>query len=345
VSKLGEAKAAVTSRWQLARLEHHWLDHLVHAWARFQDNNASQYAGAITYFSFLALFPLLLLGASIMAFVLNSNPHLLHQLIDNISKNIPGTLGTQLASSIQTLIDSRTSVGIIGLVGVLLTGLGWIGNLRAAINAVWGLKPAKVSFLKGKIANLFVLAGLGIGTLLSVGLATVGTAVTDQLVSAVGWQDVSGSRFVIKAAAILIGVLGDIVIFGWLLVRLPRAEVSRSIALRTALLAAVGFEVLKIVGTYTIAKSSHSPTLGPFAGLLAVLIWIQLVARYLLYCAAWSATATPIASPAAALPPVSLTIRPTVAVSPVGLVVTIFGAGAAFGAGLASYLRRGGRAR
>ena len=57
------------------------------------------------------------------------------------------------------------------------------------------------------------------------------------------------------------------------------------------ILAAVGFEVLKIVGTYTIAHTAQSPTAGPFAGVLAVLIWIQLVSRFLLFCCAWMATA------------------------------------------------------
>jgi membrane protein len=360
MSRFGEVKADATTRWKRARLEHNWLDHLVRAWGRFQDNNASQYAAAITYFSFLALFPLLLLAASVMGFVLSSNPHLEHELIDKIAKNIPGTLGDQLSQGVQSVISSRTGVGLIGLFGVLLTGLGWIGNLRQAINGVWGLKASKQSFVRSRAANLLVLAGLGLGILLSLGLATVGTAVTDQIVRAAGLESVSGISYLVKAAAIVIGLLGDLVIFGWLLIRLPRAEVSSRIAFRTALLAAVGFEVLKIVGTYTISKSAHSATLGPFAGLLAVLIWIQLVARYLLFCTAWSATATatpaltatPTATaaptaidrPAASLPPIELPARTDVehapAVSRWGVAASLFGAGAATGAGLVSYLRR-----
>ncbi len=80
---------------------------------------------------------------------------------------------------------------------------------------------------------------------------------------------------VITGGGIALSVLGDVIIFWWVLVQMPRLEVSRAVALRGVILAAVGFEVLKLIGTYTIAKSSHSPTLGPFAGLLAVLIWIR----------------------------------------------------------------------
>ncbi len=344
MSRVGDIKASATTRWNAARLEHYWLDHVVRAWGRFQANNAAQYAAAITYFSFLALFPLLLLAVSVLGFVLASDKSLEATIIHDIVKNIPGTLGQDLSKSLTSAINARTGVGIIGVVGVLLTGLGWIGNLRQAINAVWGLTAKKQNFVMSKVSNLLVLAGLGLGIVISLGLATVGTAVTDQIIDALDLGSVPGIAFFIKLAAIVLGVLGDMLIFGWLLIRLPGAEVSRRVALKTALLAAIGFEILKVVGTYTISKSAHSPTLGPFAGLLAVLIWIQLVARYLLFCAAWSATGTPIASPAASLPPVTLTIpAPEAAprISPAGVAVSIFGAGTAFGVGLVSYLRRG----
>jgi membrane protein len=75
-------------------------------------------------------------------------------------------------------------------------------------------------------------------------------------------------------------------------VRLPQVEVDARIGLRAAIIAAVGFEILKVVGTYTIAASAHSPTAGPFAGILAVLIWIQLVCRFMLFCVAWTAAVT-----------------------------------------------------
>jgi membrane protein len=343
MNRLGDVKVQAGRRWQRARREHDWLEHVVLAWGRFQSNNASQYAAAITYFSFLALFPLLLLGVSVMGFVLHSDQHLQTQLIDNIAKNIPGTLGKTLSDGVNSAIKSRTGVGIVGLVGVLLAGLGWIGNLRQAINAVWGVRSKKQNFVKSRLANLLVLAGLGLGILVSLGLATVGTAVTDQIVRALDLESVTGIGFLLTLAAIVIGVLGDMVILGWLLIRLPGVEVSRSTAFKTAALAAIGFEVLKIVGTYTIAKSAHSPTLGPFAGLLAVLIWIQLVARYMLFCAAWSATATPVASAAATIPAIELTVapaQPPLRLSPVGVAASLFGAGAATGAGVVSYLRR-----
>jgi membrane protein len=287
---LSRAKSAAGARWGALLERRPGLLHVVDAWKLLQENNGNQYAAAITYFSFLALFPLILLAVSITGFVLHAHPAAQQNLFDHITSNVPGDLGTTLKTSISTAIKARTSVGIVGLVGVLLTGLGWIGNLRAAIDGVWGRSAPKRNFFLTKVMNLLVLAGLGLGILLSLGLTVAGTSLTDQLLRAVNLEDVAGVHYLVKILGLALAVAGDVLIFWWLLVRLPDMPVPRKVGLQGALLAAVGFEVLKIVGTFTIAKTAHSPTAGPFAGLLAVLIWIQLVARFMLFCAAWTAT-------------------------------------------------------
>lgn len=283
-------KAKAAARWQAAQDRWTWLRHVLSAWELLGRNNGSQYAAAITYFSFLALFPLLLLAVSVTGFILHTHPAAEADLFAHITDKVPGEFGTTLKNSLQTAIDQRTGVGIVGLVGVLLTGLGWIGNLRSAIDGVWGRPPAKRGFVKTKISNLLVLAGLGLGIVVSLGLTVVGTALTDQILSAVGLDDLPGSTFVLKILGIAIAVAGDSIIFWWLLVKLPQADVDRAVAVRGALLASVGFEILKIVGTFTIAHTANSPTAGPFAGVIAVLVWIQLVARWMLFSCAWIAT-------------------------------------------------------
>jgi membrane protein len=280
----------MSARWAELKQRRPAVAHIVAAWKLLQDNNGSQYAAAITYFSFLALFPLLLLAVAITGFVLYSHPAAQQSLLDQITANVPGDLGKTLQSSIRKVINARTSVGIVGLVGLLLTGLGWIGNLRAAIDAVWGRRPPQRNFFVTKLINLLVLAGLGLGIIVSLGLTVVGTALTDQVMSAAGMDNVIGVDYLVTILGLALAVAGDVLIFWWVLVRLPDVEVPRRVGLQGAVLAAVGFEVLKLVGTFIIARTSHSPTAGPFAGLVAVLIWTQLVVRYLLFCAAWTAT-------------------------------------------------------
>ena len=116
-----------------------------------------------------------------------------------------------------------------------------------------------------KISDLIVLAGLGLGALLSLAFTASATSVTDQLLRWVGLDNLPGAGTATTILGLGIAILGDMIIFGWLLVRLPRATVPRRVAIRSALLAAVGFEALKIIGSYTIAATSHSVAAGPFA--------------------------------------------------------------------------------
>jgi membrane protein len=109
-------------------------------------------------------------------------------------------------------------------------------------------------------------------------------------------------------------------------------------------LAAVGFEILKIVGTYTVASTATSPTAGPFAGLLAVLIWVQLVARWTLFCAAWTAERVlqAVPAPGPALPPVAdpTATEPVAALSPALVGAGLVGAGAVAGAAVTALALR-----
>ncbi|SHG01041.1 membrane protein [Jatrophihabitans endophyticus] len=340
--RLARVKAGAAGRWQRAQQDHLWLRHVVDAWGLLTRNHGNQYAGAITYFSFLALFPMLLLAVSVTGFVLSSHPGAEADLFRHITDEVPGEFGTTLSESVQTAIDKRTGVGIVGLLGVLLTGLGWIGNLREAIDAVWGRAKPKRNFLAERLSNLLVLAGLGVGILVSLALTVVGTSLTDQILDFVGLDELPGSTIVLKILGIAIAVAGDSVIFWWLLVRLPDVEVDKRIALRGAILASVGFEILKILGTYTIAHSAGSATAGPFAGIIAVLVWIQLVMRWMLFSCAWIATVNTAARTANSVP--VMPVRgvdgtaaagpdtPQSAVRPATVGATLVGAGAIAGA-------------
>jgi membrane protein len=320
--------------------EQPWVKTFAAAWERLRVTNGNLYAAAITYFSFLALFPLLLLSVSILGFVLHAHPDTLQTLFSKISQNAPGQVGKTLTDSIKAAIAARTSVGVIGLAGVLLTGLGWIGNLRAALDAIWKRIPPKQNPIMQRVVNLGLLAALGAGVLISLGLTAGWAAFAHEILSALGLDKVAGMGTVLGVIGIAVALVADAVIFFLVLVRLPQVDVPLRIGIRGSLLAAVGFEILKIVGTFTVAASSSSATLGPFAGLLAVLIWIQLVTRWMLLCAAWTAEATLAHTTPTPPVPVQPTPQPALdagALSPAAVGAALVGAGAVAGAAATAY--------
>ena len=145
-------------------------------------------------------------------------------------------------------------------------------------------------------------------------------------------------------------MVGDAVVFFWLIVRLPDTDVPKRIGVRGALLGAVGFEILKIVGTYTVANTASSPTAGPFAGMLAVLIWIQLVVRWFLFVVAVTAVLTERAASAQASvaasedpelgPVVEAVPDQPASLSPAAVGATLVGAGAVAGAAAVALAQR-----
>jgi membrane protein len=290
-------KDRVTGTLRKQRQRRPWLDHLVRAYQRYKSTNGDHLAAAITYFSFLALFPLILLGISIAGFVLANNVGLQQDLQELIRDNVPGDLGTQLSESVSSVIQNRGAIGLIGLGGVAFAGLGWIGNLRTALQVVWSCEQVEERFVTAKLGDLLALVGLGLGILVSVALTAGGTAAADQLVEAAGLDGVWGMGTLTAALGIALALVADTLLFAWLFVRLPRRPVRYRTALRGALLAAIGYELLKVVGTFYLTRVTSNPTYGPFASAIGLLIWIDLVSRLVLITAAWTATGRQPAAP------------------------------------------------
>jgi len=266
-----------------------WLDHLIRGYEQYTKSNGDHVAAAVTYFSFLAIFPLVLLGASIAGFVLANNVELQHRLEEVISENVPGSLGNALSQAVQSVINNRGSIGVIALLGVAYAGLGWVGNLRTGVQLVWG-GEVKENFVKAKLQDLVVLVGLGLGILLSLALTTGVTAAIHAVLTGLNLDGIPGMGTLVGALAILLALAADTVLFMWLFTRLPRRPVRYRTVLRGAVFAAVGYEILKIVGTTYIARVTSNPTYGIFASAVGLLIWINLVSRFLLIAAAWTAT-------------------------------------------------------
>lgn len=274
------------------RRRRRWVDHLVRAVGRYRDTRGGYLAAAITYFSFLALFPVVLLGMSVSGFVLLRNPDLLERLQDAIRDAVPGPVGGTLVDAVNGAIRARGTIGVFGLVGTLYAGLGWVDNLRTASQSVWQVTDDR-SYVGRKLGDLAVLAGLGVACVLSLALTVAGTIATHRVVDTLGLDGVTGVGTLTRLVGVLLALAADTLVAAWLFARLPRQRVPLRDVARGAALAAVGIEVLKVVGTYYTQAISHSPTAGFFGNVIGLLVWLNLVARFLLLALAWTATSTP----------------------------------------------------
>jgi len=267
-----------------------WLDHVIRAVTLYTERNADVLAGSITYFGFLALFPLLLLAASVFGFVLAGRPDLLDDVIAQIIKYIPGSAGDQLIEALNAAIDSRGAVGIVGSLGLLYAGLGWISKLRLAIQTLWQGQPEPGNFLKDIARDLGALIGLGGGLAASLAVTAGGTAAASFLVDLVGLSEVPGITLITGGLAIVLAIAGSTLVFCWLLGSLSGHDITFRAVLPGAILAAVGFEILKLIGGLYLSLVSNNVSAGVFGSVVGILLFIYLASRFLLFCVAWTAT-------------------------------------------------------
>jgi membrane protein len=273
------------------RSRREWLDHILWAATRYKNANGNYLAAGITYFSFLSIFPLVLLGMSVAGFVLNAREDLREKLYSAITDAIPGTFGATLVNAVQTAVQHRGTVGVVALVGIGYAGLGWIGNVRKAVMQVWGTdKCRQPNVVVGKAGDLLALIGVGLAALASLSLTALVTAATGWLLRATGLDGVTGMGTLSRVLGLVVAAAGDTLVFGWLLARLPRVGVPYRSVLKGAVFAAVGFGILKVVGTYYVQRVSQSPAAGLFANVIGILVWLNLVSRFLVYAAAWTAS-------------------------------------------------------
>lgn len=309
------ARAAEAEPGRIAKLRRRfpWLDRLINAAQRYQANYGDYYAAGITFFSVLALVPLLMVVFAVAGFVLSGNPALLDQLQQAIAQAVPSKPLSQLINSIvATAVKQAGALGIIGLVVALYSGLGWMTNLREALTAQWGQPPSNPPFIKRMGSDLLALVGLGLALVASFAITAVGSLAGNWLLGLTGIQDTVFAAVVLWILTFLLAVGANWIVFGWVLARLPRQPTAWRSVVWGALFAAVGFEVLKQVGVVYLESLSDSPTAAVLGPILGLLVFAYLTSRFVLLVTAWTALSRENAElgPVEAPPPA--VIRPVV---------------------------------
>lgn len=282
---------AAPSRLAALRERHRWLDHLVRAGQRYVEQHGDHYAAAITYFSVLTLVPLLMIAFAAASFVLRARPELLAQLQAAIASAVPEGLGDTLNEFVDQAVSSATAVGVVGLLAALYAGMGWMTNLREALTAQWGRPKARPPFLRGLVVDLLALIGLGLALVVAVGITVAGSKFATQVLELLGLADGGWARVLLGVGTVLLGLVANWLVFLWVIAKLPREPVPWRNAAKAALLAAVGFEVLKQVLTLLVGPLTSTPTGALFGPIIALLLFMYLVSRLLLFATAWAATA------------------------------------------------------
>jgi len=324
------------------------FDHLARAGGRYRRTQGDLLAAGVTYFAFLGLFPVLLLVASIIGLVLSGDALLQQQLFDAIRQAFPGSVGRRLVEQLSGAIESAGVVGLIGLAGFLYAGLRTMDKLRIGMEQIWKGRADEPDVLRDNLQDLLALLALGALGLASLGLTGGLTQATSRVLGFLGLADEPGYGLLTRVLGIALAVAGDTVAFLWLLRVVPSVSHPLRRLLPGALFGAAGFELLKLGGGFYLSLIADSVTASAFGGAVGLLVWINLVARFAFFTAAWAATLPAVEAatlpadavatlPADGRPPLEPGVHPAAASparrprSPVRLAAGLLSAGALLG--------------
>lgn len=276
-----------------------WVAHVLRMLTRFKTRLGNEFAAGITYFSVLAIFPILAFifaGAGFTLTVLR--PELLEQfktLIYDQLESAPSGLRDQLSGIIDQTLGNWRSVGIVGLVSAMYAGGNWVGHLKSAVRAQWrpdfDLTENKRMIVLELLVNLVLLIGLFVLILLTFGIVAVSTGLTQQIIDLLGLQSAPLlAGLATRVAPIFASILAGWLLFVFVYKTFPETPVPFSKIAKGALIGAIVLALLQYFSGFLITALGKNKAVAAFGSVILAMLLLNLIARLILMMAAWIST-------------------------------------------------------
>jgi len=231
---------------------------------KFLDDQGNYLSAIITYYAFIAIFPLLLLATSILGFFLQGSPELQEQVLNSALGTFP-IIGDQLGRP-EGLQGSTAGV-VIGALVALYGSLGLGQAIQNMMNTAWSVpRNSRPNPLLLRLKSLLLLVTAGLAVLVVSVVAAIGSNTQvfgEGIDTTIGW--------LIRLTSVLL--------IGSVLTLLFRVGAARRQPLRTTapggFTVALLWQLLQYLGTaYATTVLSETSTMDPTFGLVLGLIGI-----------------------------------------------------------------------
>ena len=272
--------------------------HVLRMNTRYATRLGDQFAGAITYFSLLAMVPILMFAFSACGFTLTVlRPDLLGRIQEAIMVQLQGAprdLQAQLTRLIEGFLRNWVSVGLVGLLSSMYSSAGWAGNLKSAVRAqtrpLFDMKERKRFILLEILLNFAILLGLLIILAVTFALAVMATSLTGTIVHWLALDEVPGINVLLRIVGPILSAIAGWAMFVYLYKVLPEVKFPFRIIAWGALIGSAGLFCLQYLTGFLMGKFLGNPAAAVFGPVIALMLFFNLFARLNLYVAAWIAT-------------------------------------------------------
>lgn len=263
------ASMSGTDRLDAFQRRHRWVGFPIAVIYKFGEDQGPYLAALITYYGFLALFPLLLLLTSVLGFVLEGNAELQERILDSTLSQFP-IIGDELTAT-QGLQGSGIAL-IVGGVVALYGAIGVAQAIQNAMNVSWAVpRHRRPNPIRSRLRSLLVIAIGGAAALATTALSAFSSSVAPFDIDLGGWQT---ALFMLAAVVVNTGLL--LLIF-WVTTAHPAG--LRDL-MPGAITAAIVWQTLQLFGTAYVGTVVRDATTayGVFALVLGLLGWFYVAA-------------------------------------------------------------------
>ena len=250
-----------------------WLQIVKRAWAENSADNMPIIGGGVAFFGFLAIFPALIAAISLYGLV--ASPEQVASQIESLSDQLPESAQSLLADQLTSITENSggalTVSLIISILGALWSASGGVGNLIKAVNIAYDEVETR-NFIKLRLLSLALTLGAIVFVLITFALVAVVPVVLDSLpLGVVGTILAQVIRWVL-----LLGVMAGALSVLYRVAPDRDAPKFRWVSLGSVVVTVIWAVISLLFSFYVDNFGSYDKTYGAIAGVIVLMLWLQL---------------------------------------------------------------------
>ena len=249
---------------------------------QWDEDQAARQAASLSLYTLLSVAPLLIVSIKVAGVALGDEA-----ARGQVSQEIGRLVGPQAGAAIEAMVNNAKQPGqgvvgsLIGLAVLLFGASGVFGELQAALNQIWEVKPRPgrgvVGFLKDRFFSFTMVMSVAFLLLVSLVVSAVLATITEHFRSAIPYP----ALWWVMNVAIGLGITS--VLFALIFKVVPDARIEwREVwvgAFATALLFSIG----RVLLSWYVGRSATTSAFGAAGSLVALIVWVYYSAQILFF--------------------------------------------------------------
>jgi len=260
-----------------------WANLLKISFASWNEDKALRLSAAIAYYAVFSIAPLLVIAMGIAGLVFGGEA-----ATGQIYDGLKGFIGAQAAEGVQAMVKSASkpaqgaAATITGFVMLMLGASGVLGQLKDALNTVWGVKPKPglgvMAFFQEKFLNFGMVLAIGFIMLASLVMSSIISALNSHL----------GKLFALPTAVwwatgLLVSMALTSVLLAMIFKFLPDAKIRFRDVWLGAAITAVLLEIGKAGLGWYLGLESTASAYGTAGSIVLLLLWVYYTSCIVLF--------------------------------------------------------------